>query len=398
MLGLAGAATGGVIARAAGMMPRVAPQLPIVKRANAERFGYGLIIAGIVFALITTLVAIRYGIGFMGREDVALPFKLTAVQNYARTYSQWLFLMAFALGIAARSRGLVISGLLCLALYAVVISYAAGGRGTFTLVIVLLAPLVAIYRFGKARWGVLAALLLLFSALLHPLFDSYRQLRTGTDMELSNAEGFRLARSSFAQSTEGVGEVLRQRFRSIMFRISGMESLVFFTLPNQISGSLQDTAAVATGELRVERVLTDHMMHAAAAEGRSHSAAPTMLGLLYFLGGSVFVFVGMIVTTLVCQGAYTWVSRQPWLVTPIVLVKLINIVLDVVPGGVLGNLAKELVVFAVYAFAIEIVGRWFLPELRRKPAGARFHSMETSRSVPALRVKRTQDHGRASAP
>ncbi len=366
---LALAAVAGTAALCQGMrwVPQAAPQLPRLMPASANRLATALLFAGVFITIVTAWIGIKFGIGFMGREDVERPFKLTAIQNYARTFPQWIFLLVLAIGLGVRSLRITIAGVAALSFYSVLISYTSGGRGTFTLVIILVAPLLAIYRFGKMRWLVWGGVLLLFSSLMHPIFDRYRQIRTGEE-EIDQRESFRLANSTTLESGEGVIGILATRLKTIVFRLGGIDSLVFFTMPDQVRGSPLDTLGVALGTVRVERIFTDDMLQASAAAGRSHSAAPTLIGLFYYLGGSVFVFCGFALTTVVFQGLYAWLANRVWLVTPLVLCKLINVVLDVIPGGVVGNLSKEIVVFAIFMVILEFFARHLCPDLGNQPS------------------------------
>lgn len=340
--------------RAQAVKPPIQPVPPLHRRSQTL---FNVFLAsGFLLLLITNYLAHRYDFGFMGREQARLPFRLTGIVSYLRTLPEILFIAVLFWAIAARWPRYVILGFLALGSLVIAISLFAGGRGSFTMIIIYLGFFYAIY--GGLRIRVVSVIFTLFiaSSLLRPLFENYRQIASRDNAGFDALDTVQAARASLQGNYADIGDQLIARASNIVFRIIGYDSLLIFTSNSPPPFSSRRVIDVFSGTLHVGRVLTDEYI--GSNSGDVHTAAPSLMGTCYYLAGMNGVVVGVCIFGLLMQSFYFYVLRITFWLQATVLVKIATVTFANSSEGNFVTFIKDNLVWIIFILALEKICRW----------------------------------------
>ncbi len=319
----------------------------------------------LILFLITALLTYGLGLGINGRENIQLPFKLTGLIYFLR--SLLVPGLLFLVLVWSDRKGLrlywwaAMAGIIAFGISEILVEASRGA-----LVSAFAIPLGALwltYRaFTKNRLLVLVIALVLVS-LLRPALTIYRQLRAA-----DSSEGIAqvVATTFYSVQVAAPGASVQTSaylgpFQEVLFRIIGVDSVLFFAPQPDEAMPLDRIAAFL---LRQEDFAGAFTRQFIGWQSGVSFGAPSLVGGLYWLGGTLGMVFGVFGMTLFFQIIWAYLYRSRWWATPFAQVSIAGMTFVAGSEGTFGAILQSLFVMVIMFIAIECISRavWRKPK------------------------------------
>jgi hypothetical protein len=340
-------------------------------RLAYKAFARFLIITAPVLMILTFIAAYMTGITIMGTAPVSLPFRLTGAIFYTRTaFIPALLLALVFIGNKGRSRFLSRAGIMLLVLHGISDILLRSSRGQLIVMMMTLGFLFLAggLRIRRLEWTVIIGGVLL-TIFLAPLITEYRNYRIITqNKSISEAvtwsvqEGFSGKASMINTFTNGL--------KFIILRITGVEMLLRYT-----SLGIKPLGLDAFSVLRSPRGMAGYItvdILGVPVEAYT-SAAVSLPGWFYLVGGTSFMAIGMIIYVLLVGAIWNKIRRLNLRILPVAQALFLLWVYSIAVEGTLDSQVISFIAMAASIFICEWLIRYF--EKRPRKTQFRFNNL-----------------------
>jgi hypothetical protein len=346
-----------------------------LKPRHAALMSSSLLFAAVALELFTGYVAWRENIGVTGAPLAQLPYRLGGFVWYTRT---WLlptfFLTVVWLGDRFNLRRRRLAGMTLLIAHAVEEALMTGSRGTLVLhallplgLLLLLTRKLTAMRCAAIGTGFAAALV------AYPVFSVYRSVRQGLGFSVVEPLS-----QSFAMTfgTVGIVESLLEALRGLVFRCTGMNSLLVM-----VGKGLRGLGLGVAGQVTP---LFDYAAYRIPTS--AHTAnAPSLVGWFYFVGGNAGVVLGIAGFALVVQWLWRTLNVSSWRCKVVAQAMFLVLLTGVATDGVLESVYLPILTCFVPLLLVELL---LVPPGRRPSWAPAVKGSEDSRSRRPGRIFR----------
>jgi hypothetical protein len=320
--------------------------------------------------LFTFWIAYETGILIMGAASVNLPFRLAGMIFYARsTLIPALILMLIYCGNKADERVRTSIGIALLFIHGLSDVLLRSSRGQFVVMVFALGALLLVS--GKVlRRSALSILLVgvLITSMLAPVITEYRNYRA-LSPEASIAEALIGGVQSESVAEVSFTELFTSGFRFVAMRVVGMEMLLVYMGYHVMP--LGDSAlAVMQSPRGFAGYVTMDLL--GVPEYVSTSAAVSLVGWFYLVGGTISVVVGILGYLVLVWALWSGLRRLRLRILPVAQAILLVWVYTVTSEGTLDAQFLPLMATLASIVVCEWLVRWFE------------HSRKVTRHLPTL--------------
>ncbi len=297
-------------------------------------------------------VSHRYHIGEMGADSgEPLPYRLKGIVFYARFVMIPLLIMLL-IYLAEQCNYIIISrlGIVFLMLHGIVDMLLRGSRSSLLLSVLLLIFLVMsgglkLYRSEK----VLAFLVLIAALFMVPIMTEYRMHRIVEDLSVIDA----IFASLSIIGSEGWATLLHG-IEFVFFRMPGIEAVsAMISLGVEPLG--EETIKIISVEQGLAGYLT-HNIYGIPIEENTLSA-PSFVGWLYLVGGTIAVAKGVIVLAVVVVFGWHSLRKKYFVASPISKTYFLWVLFTALTEGTLDSMLFMFIVGVLVLLSIEVFMR-----------------------------------------
>lgn len=316
-----------------------------------------VLVAIVIWLVVSSVVMVRYGVALMGTDGVALPYKLSGVFFYSRIVAIPMILF-YLLERSLREANrpllmIVISELILLALLETYV------RASKSPVLVLTLQGAFLYVWSNARAGGFKIRLkprvwitaILFGALLYPLADNYRRVVVEEKEDRS---------------------ILAETIRPMTGADSGYFMTTFWGIFNRTLGfpefaelSANSAGGVSPLEAWNDGIGLYYTKYHLGFMQEGHSSSPSLLGACWLFGGPVFWILLLAGYLLVVLVGFRLVDRMTVLGGPVAALLSFELLNSLMAGTVDSSAFRVGVIFVVagmFSVFVRLAGyRWSEP-------------------------------------
>jgi hypothetical protein len=310
-----------------------------------------VVTAALMLCALTSILTFHYGMVMGTAITQTLPFHLRGIVKLSReTLVPMLLLVSFQYAMEQRRRPLILATLSLIILFGISVVILEGSKGGIGWTIIMAAFIpILLGRTPKIKAVVTIGLIILISvAALFPFMGSFREQR-GSGLTLR--ESLELIRPSSLLSEDPSIPV-----KYLTMRLTGADAFLVLLSANRrpigvAFWNTSDKYKWGIGGYMNEEIF---QIPPKMDELGITSVAPSLLGLLYVVGGPVAIAGGMFLFTLGALLLWEWINRRGFIAGPAIEAVLLKIFLGAVTDGTLQLILRnDLTSFAGSAFIVE---------------------------------------------
>ena len=334
---------------------------------NKKRIIVYLLIGAILIA-ISSLFSINYRVGIHGGEAQVLPYKLNAVIHYFRRISFFFILLIVSWTDNKEYQQLWFASIILLALCSLSEIIVVASRGAFISSFAI--PLALLWFVGKKfsgkRWiFVLSSITI--TLLLRPVFTVYRTIQNNFDAGVISNIKELYNYKNYVDIGNMAYQGINYIFYELIFRISGIESVLFFTRLTELKIDIPWIVSVFLGTENFSGRFTQEIV-GFGENVTTHYAAPSLVGGLYWMGGILGIIVGVMILSIGSQYLWRKVINSNWVTSRLMLIIIVFIELQLGMEGTFEGIIREAFMYIFIVLFFEFICRSKNPFLMDNPA------------------------------
>lgn len=285
--------------------PRAINWTDQIDRRRLIRILWTLFVVSNVIAAVLNLIAFELGLLRFGVEARVLPYRLTGIISYSRTFfGSILQLLIFYFALSVHARWLLRVSVAGMLLNSLLFAAVTASRGALVLWIVV--PVFIMIITGQLNVGRLMRLralpvvvgVLCFSILSHTLVSFYREGLADTTMSSVSAMQYAVGSTIESLQDNPVGMLLTST-GMILVRFVGAEQLM---LVKEIQASPRPEQAWNAVVSRSKPVALYYTREVLGIDTFDFQISPGLLGFFWQFGGLPVIMVGMMLFTFILFG------------------------------------------------------------------------------------------------